>query len=146
MRLRADVVQLLHQGGTNLGIARATGAAPKTVARHRRALGIAPTPFGHPTGSTTKSRFDARTQALPGGHMRWTGAVNSRGTPTVRYAGRSRTGGRMAFFLRWGREPIGTVLPGCDMPQCVAPDHVLDQPMRDRLATTFTAIFGEATT
>lgn len=144
MRIRSDVADLLRQGQTNLAVSRATGAAPKTVARYRRALRIPPTPPGRPTNSTLKSRFQARAEPLPGGHMRWTGALTSRGTPTVRYGRRHFTARRMAFVLRWDREPVGHVLPGCDMPGCVAPDHVQDQPMRDRLNTTFAAIFGEA--
>lgn len=143
MKLRADVVRLLRQGATNLAVSRATGATPKTVARHRQALGIPPTPPGRPTGSTPASRFAARTEPLPDGHMRWTGATNSRGTPTVRYGKQHWSGLRMAFELRWDRAPVGHVLPGCGMPRCVAPDHVEDQPMRDRLNTTFAAIFGE---
>ncbi|WP_405611228.1 hypothetical protein [Streptomyces sp. NBC_01508] len=142
MKVRADVTQLLRQGHTNLAVARATGATPKTVAAYRRALGIPPTPPGRPTNSTLKSRFQARTEPLPGGHMRWTGSTTSRGTPTVRYGKQHWSGLRMAFALRWDREPVGHVLPGCDMPRCVAPDHVQDQQQRDQLNETFAAIFG----
>ncbi|MEV8418764.1 hypothetical protein AB0P45_35090 [Streptomyces niveus] len=100
MKVRADVVALLRQGETNRAISRATGAAPQTVARYRQALGLPPTPLGHFTGNTLQSRFDARTEPLPGGHMRWTGALTSRGTPTVSYGRRQWSGLRMAFVLR----------------------------------------------
>jgi hypothetical protein len=55
-----------------------------------------------------------------------------------------RTAYRAAFELRYGRAPVGKALPGCDMPRCVAPDHVQDRPMRDALTTQFNAIFGGA--
>lgn len=145
MKIRADVAELLHQGHSNLAIARATGAAPKTVAASRQALGIPPARPGRYKGSTLNSRFQERTEPLADGHMRWTGYRTNNGTPSIYYGGHAVTAGRMAFLLRWGREPIGRVKAGCDMHGCVAPDHVLDQPMRDQLNTTFTAIFGPVT-
>jgi hypothetical protein len=51
-----------------------------------------------------------------------------------------RTAYRIAFQIRWGREPVGYVKPGCEYDGCVHPEHVEDQPMREQYA----AIFGAA--
>ncbi|MFD5031670.1 hypothetical protein ACFWM0_14830 [Streptomyces sp. NPDC058405] len=141
MKIRTDIAALLREGLSDRAVARQTRAASTTVARHRAALGIPKTLPGHFTDSTPQSLFHARTEPVNGGHMRWTGWTTNHGTPAVQWDGRHLTAYRIAFVIRWGRAPEGPVRPGCDMPGCVAPDHVEDQQQRNQ----YTAIFGEVT-
>jgi hypothetical protein len=48
---------------------------------------------------------------------------------------------RVAFRLRTGREPVGYVLPDCEVPGCVV--HVDDRPGRARTAALLVGIFGQ---
>jgi hypothetical protein len=132
------VTELLHAGVSNHDIARETGIDHRTVAATRAALGL-------PDARTIKGQANPedlywrRTKPVDGGHLEWDGHRNNTGVPVLHTAGRMYTARRVAFRIRWGREPIGNVTTGCDHNGCVHPDHVEDQPMRQR----YTAIFGE---
>jgi DNA-binding NarL/FixJ family response regulator len=64
--IRQRLESLLREGGTNRGIARELGIAPRTVSVARRELGIPPRPAGPPTISPrTRARI---TIALNAGH------------------------------------------------------------------------------
>ncbi|XUM01264.1 hypothetical protein ACQ86F_31805 [Streptomyces venezuelae ATCC 10712] len=51
---------------------------------------------------------------------------------------------RLAFRQKYGRPPVGKVMPGCGTPRCVHPDHVEDQPMRESLESQLAHIFGRS--
>lgn len=143
MKLRQDVVDLLRAGLSDRAIARQLHVdATKVVAATRAALGLPRTPSG-PRPQTLEEAFRARTEEVPGGHLRWTGCVSG-GTPQVRHDGKLHTAHRIAFTIRTGRAPVGNALPACDMEGCVAPAHVDDRLGREALSTAYTAIFGGA--
>jgi hypothetical protein len=75
--------------------------------------------------------FKARTVAVEGGHVHWTGTTGARGTPVVGHGGQVETAYRLAFRWHYGREPEGNVRPTCDYPCCVAGGHLADRAMRE---------------
>lgn len=89
-----------------------------------------------------EAAFWAQAEAVDGGHLQWTGNKDRNGVPLLRSGEVKRSAYRFAFVLRYGREPIGHVLPGCDRRGCVAPDHVEDRPMREQLRKQVAALFG----
>ncbi|MFF7610713.1 hypothetical protein [Streptomyces lavendulae] len=140
MKLRQDVVDLLRAGLSDRVIARELHVDAKVVGAARAALGLPRTPSG-PRPQTLEELFRARTEEVPGGHLRWTGCVSG-GTAQVRHDGRLHTAHRIAFTIRTGRAPVGNALPACDMEGCVAPAHVDDRLGRESLSTAYDAIFG----
>jgi len=109
----------------------------RAQARQERLTQIPRRPAGR-QALTPAQAFDAHTTATADGHLDWTGTRLAT-TPSVYVNGRQTTARRLAFQLRYGRDPIGRALPGCGYDQCVHPDHIEDQPMRQQYA----AIFGE---
>ena len=135
---RNEVVELLQQGLSNSEIGRRLRTSPKRVARIRAEYGlprIVPRP-----ALTLEQKWATFTRPAPGGHVEWIGALHEGRTPTLRYRGRSLSARRVAFGMAHSREPVGRVLPGCDHPGCVAPQHVEDQLLRNQ----YNAIFGAA--
>lgn len=139
MNRAADIEELIHDGLGNKAIARQLRIRHTRVAEVRRQLGI-PNIIGKRPAKAPEDLFWQRTQPTERGHLAWTGTYNSTGVPVVHTAGGFLTAYRIAFRIRWGREPIGQVRPGCDQPGCIHPNCVEDQPMRD----TYRAIFGKA--
>ncbi|MET9517012.1 hypothetical protein [Streptomyces sp. NPDC002994] len=141
MKIRADIAELLHTGLSNRAIGNRLGVDPHAVGAARRAMKLPNVRPG--TAPRDKaSHFHARTIAVDGGHLEWTGSRDQHGLPILRTGGNSFSPFRVAFRLRHGREPVGKVLPGCEHRGCVAPDHVEDRPMRERYRQTYAAIFG----
>lgn len=142
MKIRTDIAELLRAGLPDQVISKRLRCDRKTVAAARAALHLPKTP----PGSQQRSLADliaARTEPVDGGHLRWTGTVNASNTAVLNYQGQGpRSVHRLVFINRYGREPVGKVRTGCDYPGCVHPDHVEDQPMRERNRATFNAIFG----
>lgn len=131
----AEIIRALQDGDvSNLSVARLLGCPPERVRLVRKAAGIAPYRRGR-RGSreTWKAAFAARTIAVDGGHLHWTGSVSTSGTPTLRLRSRVATGYRVAFRLEYGRAPVGKVLhaPGCEYPRCVAGAHLEDRLLRE---------------
>ncbi|BBA98274.1 hypothetical protein RVR_4404 [Actinacidiphila reveromycinica] len=89
-----------------------------------------PSGRGEPATSWADA-FAARTVAVEGGHLHWTGATGHRGTPVVSFRGQVETGYRLAFRWHHGREPEGNVRPRCDYPGCVAGGHLADRKLRE---------------
>lgn len=142
MRIRVDVKELLEQGLTNGAIARETGAAWRTVEKHRQALGIARTGQGRravPPAPAAEA-WREHTETADGGHLLWTGPTLPDGTPRYIGAGRAYSVRVLAFQDRTGQVPHGPVLPDCDQPDCVEPRHLEDQLGRDRLAQLSAAL------
>lgn len=133
------ITELLHAGVSNHDIATEIGIDRRTVAARRAALGL-PDARTIKGSSGLEDLFWRRVEPVEGGHLAWTGHRNNTGVPVVHTTGRMYTAGRIAFRIRWGREPVGRVKSGCEYDGCVHPEHVDDQPMREQYA----AIFGAA--
>lgn len=122
---------LLAEGKSNHAIARELHADPAAVRRIRKETGIT-NPPQQPL--TLDEKWAARTRPDDGGHLEWTGERSTgSGTPLLRYRDQSYAAAAVAFRQRTGRDPVGQVKAECDMPQCVAPEHVEDEPGRQRL-------------
>ncbi|MFD8774551.1 hypothetical protein [Streptomyces sp. NPDC059916] len=78
-----------------------------------------------------KEMFAAKTVAVEGGHLHWTGATGSRGTPVFSYQSHVDTAYRLAFRWHHGRAPQGNTRPTCGYPCCVAGGHLADRVMRE---------------
>jgi hypothetical protein len=127
---RSQIVELLGQGLSNCAIARELHVDKARAGAIRKELGL-PNVAMQPL--TLEQKWTARTKAVDGGHLEWTGEhVGPAGTPLMRYKERSYTAAAIAFQIRTGHEPIGYVLAECDHHHCVAPEHVEDEPGRQR--------------
>ncbi|WP_394436193.1 hypothetical protein [Streptomyces sp. SGAir0957] len=136
--IRAAIEELLHAGYSDKAIERQLHVSRRRARDLRAELGLpqhkpGPTPSGSP-----EDRFWRLAQPVDGGHLLWPHAAN---TLRLGHEGPKASIRRIAFRIRWGREPVGQVRAGCDHDGCVHPDHVEDQPMREQ----FRAIFGGAT-
>lgn len=138
---REEIVRLLNAGHSNRYISLRHGVNTARVARIRADLGLPDVEMPQPVSYET--RWAASTQPADGGHTRWVGTVRS-GRPVIRVDGRLLSARRTAFERLHGRPAAGPVRPGCGWDECVRPDHLEDRPMRDRLNTQLTAIFGVA--
>ena len=139
MNARAAIEELLHAGPGPKAIAKRVHVRHQTVAAVRAELGL-PNIVRPAKTTCSDDAFWQRTQPVDGGHLNWTGHYNSTGVPCLRTTDGMLTAYRIAFRIRWQRDPVGPVKPGCSMDRCVHPDHVEDQPMRQQ----YEAIFGEA--
>lgn len=139
MSTRAAIEELLRAGYGNATIARQVHVRHQRVAEIRNQLGI-PAAQNPSTVTCTDGAFWRRTQPVGDGHLNWTGHYNSSGVPCLRTTDGMLTAYRIAFRIRYDREPVGQVKPGCGMDRCVHPAHVEDQAMRRQYA----AIFGVA--
>ncbi|MEU0671319.1 hypothetical protein ABZ330_00205 [Streptomyces sp. NPDC006172] len=81
--------------------------------------------------ASMEEAFARNAEQIDGGHVRWLGP-SSHTTPTVWFAGTTYSAYKVAFRIHHGREPEGLVTSGCDVPHCVAGEHVEDRPMRHR--------------
>lgn len=142
MKIRADIAEALHAGLRDNAIAKQLGVCPKTIARARAALGLPQHPPGRPVYDTLEAAWRAHTEPADGGHLLWTGTVNT-GLPVIRYKGRRYSAYLIAYRIVRGRDPKGRCQPDCGRPGCVAPEHVDDGPGRARTRDTYAAIFGE---
>lgn len=86
-------------------------------------------PAGSSVVSSWKEAYTARTVAVKGGHLHWTGAMAG-DRPLMTFRGRVYTVYGLAFRWHYGRDPEGTVRPACAYPVCVAGGHLADQRMR----------------
>ncbi|MFD8710370.1 hypothetical protein ACFV07_07830 [Streptomyces anulatus] len=143
MKLREDVAAALRANLPQRDIMRTLHVGYNTVVAHRKALALpAPVRGGHPL-QPIETEFYARTEPVDGGHLRWTGH-HANGVPRLGRQGKHPSAYRVGFRLHHGREPIGHAKPGCGYPQCVAPAHLEDRPMREQIQAQLTAIFGGA--
>lgn len=139
---RVDIIRLLAEGHSDRSIGRLLHTNPKRVSRIRRELDLPPA--SRHTTLTLEQAWQAQTEAVDGGHMRWTGYLREKTCPVLKHRGIDYAARRIAFRIRHGRDPEGRVLPSCTYPGCIAPDHTTDQPMRDHLNQQYAAIFGRA--
>lgn len=146
MKVRADVVELLHAGYSDRAIGRHLNTDPKGVAAARALLGLPKAKSGYKAAASPEDLFWRRVRPV-GEHMEWDGNRNNRTTPTLRHGGHQYTAYRIAFRIAHGREPVGQALPSCGHTQCVRPGHHADKPMRDaarRADRLYARIFGAA--
>jgi hypothetical protein len=142
VKIRTDVAEMLHAGHSDRAIAEELHTDAKAVSAARRVLGLPRHKTGIKAADSPQDLFRQRTRPVDGGHLEWTGYRTNDGVPFFRWKKQGFTAGRMAFVMQHGREPVGQVRPGCDYEGCVAPGCVEDQQMRNKLNTTFNAIFG----
>ena len=136
-----EVTALLRAGLSDKQIARRLHTNPKRIARLRTELGV---PAFANRRVSFEERWAANTEPVDGGHIRWTGRLRDGSTPAVLHEGRDASPRRIAFERLHGRAAVGRVLSGCGFGPCVRPEHLEDQPMRERLDAQFAAIFKEA--
>ncbi|MER5715774.1 hypothetical protein [Streptomyces sp. NPDC002132] len=105
----------------------------KILDKRAQRQGLAPRRTGRP--ASVEEAFARHADPVDGGHVRWRGP-SSHTTPTVWFGGTTYSAYKIAFRLRHGRDPEGTVTSGCDVPHCVAGEHVEDRPMRHRRRQT----------
>ncbi|MEV6791298.1 helix-turn-helix domain-containing protein [Streptomyces sp. NPDC051320] len=143
MKVRADVARLLREGLSDRVIADRLDVCARTVAATRAALRMPKHKSGRVPAASVEELFRLRTRPVDGGHLEWTG-YRHQGVPALRHAGRNLSACRIAFGIRYDREPEGNVLPGCDFAGiCVEPGHMEDRVIRERNRAIYKAIFGE---
>ncbi|HEY6115459.1 MAG TPA: hypothetical protein VI172_05825 [Candidatus Dormibacteraeota bacterium] len=139
---RDEIVALLREGRSNNDIGRTLHVGTKRVRRIRAELGQPAFVLVRAAGLSLEEKWAAFAKPVTGGHVRWTGSVRGT-TPNLIHGQRNHSARAVGFTLAHGREPVGRVLAGCDMPWCVAGTHAVDTQMR-RADHLYTAIFGEA--
>lgn len=136
----AQIRELITKGLSNAEVARQTRADRSAIRRIRGEMGI-PVPPQHL--QTLDEKWAQRTQPVEGGHLEWTGERGTTsGTPLLRYRDQNHTAAAVAFRRRTGRDPVGHVKAECGVHQCVAPEHVEDEPGRDRLREQLRYLLG----
>ncbi|MEU8760695.1 hypothetical protein [Streptomyces sp. NPDC048659] len=126
MKLRNNVVELLHAGRSDREIAATLHTDARTVSTARATLGLPKARPGKRPAADLTTAFNARAKRARDGHMLWTGHAQN-GMGTFRWQGRLWTARRAAFEIHNGRPPVGKALPSCGRAQCVAPAHMQDQ-------------------
>lgn len=86
-----------------------------------------------------EAKLAALTEPTDDGHLRWTGPVDGR-HPLLKHDGRRWPVLTLAFRVRYGREPVGTVAVGCDFPGCLLGDHLDDTRARRAHRAAYAAL------
>jgi hypothetical protein len=133
---RAAMVELLQAGLSDRAIALQLHVHRRRVRDLRAELGLPKRKPGRPP-SSPEGAFWRRAVPTSDGHLLWPHASS---TLRTGHEGARESVARIAFRIRYRREPVGQVRAGCDQPGCIHPRHVEDQPMRQQ----YTAIFGTA--
>ncbi|MFI0233101.1 hypothetical protein [Streptomyces sp. NPDC017086] len=127
MTVRLDVEELLRAGYGDRTIARQVGVTISSVTRARALLRLPKARSGYKPAATAEDLFWRRARPTGDGHYEWTGSFNG-STPFLKFGGRANgrnlTAYRIAYRIKHGIEPSGTVRPVCGRRGCVAPDHV----------------------
>jgi len=142
--IRADVAELLRAGLSNAAIARQLRMDTRPIAAARHALRLPNVKPGRRPAGAPIDLFWQHVERLDDGHLRWTGYRND-GIPALTTRGRVCSARRVAFRACRDRDPVGYVLPGCGLDECVAPEHLTDRRMREQQARAdalYTQIFG----
>jgi hypothetical protein len=140
---RAKIAEALRANPnlSNAAIARQLRADRHLVGDIRRALGLPRAPL---QPLTLEEKWEKYTRPVDGGHLEWTGErQRTSGTPVMRYREQIHTAARIAFRIRYGRDPQGHTFADCGMRHCVAPDHVQDEPGRIRLREQLRYLTGK---
>lgn len=130
---REQIIAALHAGHSVYRINRELRADKARIRAIRNELGL--DVYVRPEQThTIEDKWRLFVRALDGGHMEWTGERGkASGTPLLSFKEKHHSATAVAFRIRTGRDPEGYALPECGMKQCVAPEHVEDEPGRLRL-------------
>ncbi|MEH0579021.1 hypothetical protein QBA54_32130 [Streptomyces sp. B21-108] len=129
--------QILHallakEDVSNRAVALKLGIGDRRVDEVRKRVGLPSYVRGRrPAYGSWKEAFTEQSEAVEGGHRRWTGTREKCGTPVVRYRTSIQTAYRVAFRLHHQREPEGNVTRSCKIPGCVDGAHQQDRVMRE---------------
>jgi hypothetical protein len=127
---REQALALIRQGCSDHEVHRRLRMDREAIRRIRRQLAIPTQPL---QPLSVEQKWALRARELPGGHMEWTGSLSTGSrTPILHYRGKVFTAAAIAFRIRTGRDPVGHVMPECDLPHCVAPRHLDDAAIRLR--------------
>ncbi|MFF2612304.1 hypothetical protein [Kitasatospora sp. NPDC058046] len=139
---RYDEIRALLRTHSNAQIVTKLGVDKDAVSRIRQETGIV---WRRPQRwmNITEKWLD-HLVPLGDGHLEWTGPRASKSrTPVIRYGEASYSPAALSF--RWGnpgREPVGHVYAECGHHQCLAPDHVNDEPGRAAIREQIRYILG----
>ncbi|MGW4731761.1 hypothetical protein ACWEQC_21805 [Streptomyces shenzhenensis] len=123
---------LAEEDISNRAVGQQLGVDDRRVDAVRKRVGLPPFVRGRrPSYGSWEEAFAAQSEPVEGGHRRWTGTRERRGTPVVRHRTSIQTAYRVAFRLHHGREPEGKVSQSCRIPGCVAGEHQQDRVMRE---------------
>lgn len=117
------IMRLARQGVSNKAIARQLGVSRNRAAAIRKAAGIPSVPQTAGVDERVRLRTTAPDEE---GHVYWTGARTSSGTPRICWNGADTSALRYIFENRTGRPVVGRVEADCGQPDCVAPTHLVD--------------------
>ena len=135
---RAAIVLMIGEGMTNRAIAAELKCCKSVPARIRAEMGL-PTR----TNSTSlESKLMKNVRRTRDGHALWKGRRSKGGVPEIIHCGKSYSPARVAFELRSGRPPEGSVRPGCGVAGCVDGRHLEDAPERRRTRLNLRAVMG----
>ncbi|CAL9609800.1 hypothetical protein SUDANB1_05601 [Streptomyces sp. enrichment culture] len=128
----AEIAGLLREGLTNMDAARRLDGVSKSVVRQVRIAEDIPYPVRQ--AETAQQKWARNVRPAGDGHAEWTGRRRNRDNqPVLRHGETTLSPARVAFTIRTGREPVGQVRAECGRPDCMAPEHVEDEPGRTRL-------------
>lgn len=111
----------------------------RTVAMIRAELGIPPK---NRTVDTDQYIRVHTSEPTLEGHVYWTGRLTTSRTPVVRHNAREVQVVRYLFEQRTGRAPVGMVKNECDAPDCIAAEHLEDEPGRTAVRLMLRAMHG----
>jgi hypothetical protein len=139
MNIQAAIEELLRAGYSDKAIERQLHVSRRRARALRHRLGL-PNHKGGPTpAASVEDLFWRRARSTDDGHLMWPSYDPQHGA-AIRHNGRRQSALRVAFRIRYGREPEGRVSSGCGISGCVHPRHVEDAAMRQQ----YRAIFGTA--
>ncbi|MCX5239740.1 hypothetical protein OG824_31525 [Streptomyces prunicolor] len=139
-QVRVDITEHLLGGRPPHMVARELCVAPSDVTDVLRSLGRAGTSLRRRL--TIEQYFRSRTRHIHGGHLLWLDHVDH-GLPVLHHNRHVHSARRIAWRMTHPTDPQGPVVPGCAMPLCVAPDHVIDHATLRQLARLLHHLFGD---
>lgn len=140
-QVRVDIAEHLLGGRPPHLVASELCVDPAEVTEVLASLGRTGTPISRRL--TVEQYFRSRTRHVHGGHLLWLDRVE-RGLPVLHHGRRIHSALRVAWRMAHPGAPDGPLVPGCAMPLCVAPDHVIDQATLRQLAILLNDLFGDA--
>ena len=127
---REAAIRALLSKHSSEAIARLLGVDRAAVRRIRADAGVEYLPAGP---ATPEEKWQTLVSPVDGGHLEWTGErVGTVRTPVMRFRETTYSPAALAFAMQHGEDPHGQVKSDCGFKQCVAPDHVNDEPGRRR--------------
>lgn len=140
---RYDEICALLAKLSNSAIARELGVDSAAVARVRKDTGIVCRRTQR--WMTVEEKWLDHVRPVEGGHLEWTGErAATSGTPVMRFREVSFSPAAIAFRWATGRDAVGNTFAECGHHQCVAPDHVDDEPGRAAVREQVRYLLGGA--